>query len=156
LFLFLETKTLHKISLVCPYEKKKPKRNLQKFRNIHSNSSTSPSHRHEGFGEIYKKFRNIHSNSSTSPSHRHEGFGEIYKNFAIFTVTVPLVLPTGTKDSRTKSQTSPPESSGNKPGRASDLCYRTFFYETPKRITIRPSHSKFQALQLKNCSKTIN
>ncbi len=23
---------------------------------------------------------------------------EIYKNFAIFTVTVPLVLPTGTKD----------------------------------------------------------
>jgi hypothetical protein len=24
---------------------------------------------------------------------------EIYKNFAIFTVTVPLVLPTGTKDS---------------------------------------------------------
>jgi hypothetical protein len=126
-FLFLETKTLHKISLVCPYEKKKkPKRNLQKFRNIHSNSSTSPSHRHEGFGEIYKnfaiftvtvplvlptgtkesekftKFRNIHSNSSTSPSHRHEGFNN-------------------------KSQTSPPESSGNKPGRASDLYYRTFF-----------------------------
>jgi len=49
--------------------------------------------------EKFTKFRNIHSNSSTSPSHRHEGFGEIYKNFAIFTVTVPLVLPTGTKDS---------------------------------------------------------
>jgi hypothetical protein len=49
LFLFLETKTLHKLSLVCPYEKKNRK--------------------------------------------------EIYRNFAIFTVTVPLVLPTGTKDS---------------------------------------------------------
>ena len=82
---------------------------------------------------------------------RQEKRKEIYRNFAIFTVTVPLVLPTGTKDSEkfTKfrnihsnsstspshrhegfnniSQTSPPESSGNKPGRASDLCYRTFF-----------------------------
>jgi len=82
---------------------------------------------------------------------RQEKRKEIYRNFAIFTVTVPLVLPTGTKDSEkftkfrnihsndstspshrheglnNKNQTSPPESSGNKPGRASDLYYRTFF-----------------------------
>jgi len=53
-----------------------------------------------------KKFHNIHSNSSTSPSHRHEGFGEIYENFTTVTVTVPLVLPTGMKDSKGKSNVS--------------------------------------------------
>jgi hypothetical protein len=64
-----------------PIRKTKPKRNLQKF-------------------------HNIHSNSSTSPSHRHEGFGEICENFTTVTVTVPLVLPTGMKDSKGKSNVS--------------------------------------------------
>ena len=76
MFLFMEKKILHKFQSFA-HTTRKTKRNLQKFRNIHSNSSTSPSHRHEGLNN--------------------------------------------------KNQTSPPESSGNKPGRASDLCYRTFF-----------------------------
>ena len=37
----------------------------------------------------------FHSFTHTKKKNRKE----IYRNFAIFTVTVPLVLPTGTKDS---------------------------------------------------------
>jgi hypothetical protein len=47
-----------------------------------------------------KQFHNIHSNNSTRFSIRDKKNEEKFtRNFTIFTVTVPLVLPTGTKDS---------------------------------------------------------